>query len=150
MQSKILKKNLFLSAPICHVSKHWKKSPAVSIRTVHRFRPLLPTVLDSHSLTTPTRQRPAGNNCIWNEVISTLCLKMPPQKENKKSTSSQAGWRWIQAKKMEPAVGLEPTTCWLQVNCSTNWAKLASFDMIHFSNITRLIQLCKGKIEKFW
>ena len=25
----------------------------------------------------------------------------------------------------EPLVGLEPTTCWLQISCSTNWAKVA-------------------------
>ena len=28
--------------------------------------------------------------------------------------------------KMELAIGIEPTTCWLQVSCSTNWATPAS------------------------
>ena len=28
-------------------------------------------------------------------------------------------------KSLEPLVGVEPTTCWLQISCSTNWAKVA-------------------------
>lgn len=32
---------------------------------------------------------------------------------------------WAVSYIVEPLVGLEPTTCWLQISCSTNWAKVA-------------------------
>ena len=29
---------------------------------------------------------------------------------------------WCSAQAVEPVIGLEPTTCWLQISCSANWA----------------------------
>ena len=43
-----------------------------------------------------------------------LATSLPPQK----ITGSQQN-------KMVPAIGLEPTTYWLQISCSTSWAKPA-------------------------
>ena len=33
---------------------------------------------------------------------------------------------WLLAR-LEPLVGIEPTTYWLQISCSTSWAKVANF-----------------------
>ena len=33
---------------------------------------------------------------------------------------------------IEPKKGVEPTTCWLQISCSTNWATSATY-LIHFA-----------------
>ena len=35
----------------------------------------------------------------------------------------------ISDKYLEPLVGIEPTTYWLQISCSTSWAKVATFHL---------------------
>ena len=40
---------------------------------------------------------------------------------------------------MEPAKGLEPATCWLQISCSTNWAMPAYNDLSILSYFFELV-----------
>ena len=47
--------------------------------------------------------------------------------------SAPFGHSGIPPNKMELAIGIEPTTCWLQVSCSTNWATPASHDKIYYN-----------------
>ena len=57
----------------------------------------------------------------------------------------QSNSHGIRAKKMEPIIGIEPMTYSLRVNCSTDWAKLASSrHVIEYSAKNKYCQIITG------